>query len=481
MIKVSDIPKENIKGYEARIVTYAGLPNNCNDDLHVVKEIIHLKDGTEVPNLRLVWNYKRQFWTTSKGSQNHKQKKECESLDNLVEWDTRECDLYSNVAKALGDHGWRGDPRTLKRSPYLYGCDIKSTAILKRAYHDKNKLVGSYKVAVFDTERDVVNGTEQTIMATLSYGKKVYTAVQKSYMEGIANWEQRLHDMMKKYLGEYVDKRQIEWEVLVVDTEIDVIRSCFMKAHEWKPDLMTMWNINYDIKEIVKACERAGVDPKFIFSAPEIPTAYKFFEYIEGPKQKVTASGKVTPIKPADQWHTAKFPASFYIVDAMCVYRKLRVAKGDLPSYALDAILNLVLGIRKLKFKEAEGHTGLKWHQFMQQFYKLEYIIYNVFDCVSMEELDEKVLDCCIAFVSQTGFSDMQDFKSQPKRIADHMHYVALGNKTVFGTTSDKMVDEEIDKYIDLAGWINRNVTYFVQIVIFQMSHCRVNDSCLDI
>jgi len=49
-------------------------------------------------------------------------------------------------------------------------------------------------------------------------------------------------------------------------------------------------------------------------------------------KKKVTASGQVKPINPALQWHTLILTASFYVIDAMCVYRQLRMAAQEEPS-----------------------------------------------------------------------------------------------------------------------------------------------------
>jgi DNA polymerase elongation subunit (family B) len=251
-----------------------------------------------------------------------------------------------------------------------------------------------------------------------------------------------------------IEKRGIEWELLIVDKEIDIVIECFKRAHEWKPDFVAIWNIDFDIPFVMGACDRAGVDPRDIFSDPSVPEAYRYFKYKQGPKKKKMASGKEMPIKPADQWHTVYTPASFYLIDAMCVYRKLRVAAGELPSYGLDYVLGKEGCIRKLKFEEADGLTKLDWHIFMQSNYKIEYIIYNVVDCISMEELDEKTTDLRFAMPLACGCSDFETFKSQPRRTADALHYFALLNGKVFGTTSDEMATELDEKTLSPEGWI---------------------------
>lgn len=462
-------------GYECRFSVYCPPPEHGAADLHLVKEIEHFADGTFKPRTRLVKNYSYPFWVTNKGCQNHEQKKEWEEIGRLTKYESSRSKRDQAIAKALGMGWFQGDPRQLSRSPYLYGSDILSTAVMKKTYQQKwPDLITGYTVACFDTEKDVVYGTEEINMATISFGKKVFTAVQKAFVEGLSDVQDRAHASFKKYLGaidmkmkngkpnsdgtpeivDVVDMRGLEWEMIVVDTEIDVIIECMKRAHEWKPDFIAIWNIDFDMQMMVKACERANVDPADIFSDPSVPRQYRHFKYKQGQKQKKTASGKITPIKPADQWHTVFCPSSFYFIDAMCVYRKIRIAKGEEPSYALDAILDKILGARKLKFKEAEAYTKLEWHQYMQQHFKLEYIIYNVFDCVSMELLDETTLDLAVALPGGSGCSDFSNFKSQPRRTVDDLHYFAMNHDLIIGSTSDEM-QTDLDKLtLGLQDWI---------------------------
>ena len=44
--------------------------------------------------------------------------------------------------------------------------------------------------------------------------------------------------------------------------------------------------------------------------------------------------------------------SQFYFIDAGCVYRRIRIAKGMEANCFLDAILQKNLGIRKLKFDD---------------------------------------------------------------------------------------------------------------------------------
>jgi len=452
-----DTNGKEITAVECRHVVYCAPPefDDRAPDIHLVKEILHYEDGTSRPNVRLISNFKRKFWITKKGFQNHKQAKEWESLDKVNMFESTQSQLRYNVAKAIGEPWFKGNMRMLQRNPYIYGTDILSTAIIKRSYQDKfPDKITKYSTAMYDVETDVLHGTEQIIIATLSYGKRVFTAIQESFLSGQTDCIPRLRKMLDKYLGEYVTKRQIQWVVIIVKDEISIVKEIFQKAHEWQPDFVAIWNINFDMPKTIRAIENAGLDTKDIFSDPCVPIQYRHFKYKQGPKQKVTASGKTTPIKPPMQWHTVYCPSSFYFIDAMCAYRHIRIANAEEQSYSLDAILQKHLGIRKLTFKEADGFEKLDYHLFMQEKYPLEYVIYNVFDCVSMEELDEETSDLALTLPLFSGCSDFENFKSQPRRLADNLHYTCLSKGKVFGSTSDQMSNDFDKMTLGLDGWI---------------------------
>ena len=83
MRKVREFTKDEVVGIEAKHITYVTNQNGKSNDLHVVKEIFHLKDKTLVPRLRFVEDYQRPYYITEKGQQNHKEKKDYEYLNKL--------------------------------------------------------------------------------------------------------------------------------------------------------------------------------------------------------------------------------------------------------------------------------------------------------------------------------------------------------------------------------------------------------------
>lgn len=461
-------PTKTITGYECRFVVFCPPSNGEHDDLHVVKEVVHFSDGTTMPQLRPYKNFKRPFYITRKGLQNHKDKKEWEKKENLVEYQTTQSDLYYNVAKAL-EKPWIRDDRELKRSPFLYGSDILSTAVLKRKYMDTwPGIITPYSVAVYDVETNVFNEEGDIIMGTLSFKNNVVTAVRKSFFKGHADVENRLHAAFHKYLGNIpstddkgnpisvnvIAERGIKWTLVMVDDECDVVTTIFDYAHKWKPDFIAIWNIDFDIPKSVNALTKRNIDPKDVFCDPSVPYKFRRFKYRKGPTQKKTATGKMSPIPVHAQWHIVECPASFYFIDPMCAYKHNRIGEQEEQSYKLDAILDKHLKMRKLHFDESGTRVGIDLHMFMQEKYPFEYVIYNVFDCISVEMLDEKIKDLQLTLPMNSGCSDFYNFRSQPRRRADDLHFFLQGHNHIIGSTSDEMADELDDETIDGTGWI---------------------------
>lgn len=448
---------KKILGKECRFAVYIPPAEHGGDDYHLIKEITHYEGNESSSDVKLVKNMKRPFWVTKKGFQNHESKKEWEKQEHLIKFETTESQMNESIAKAMNKRWLAGDKRKLFSEPYLYGADILSTSIIKQMYLDKYKEIRTYStVAVYDVETDVVIGHGEINIASVTMKDKCYTWVTKEYVEGIGNVHYQVDEMMNKYLGKYVTDRNLKCELHIVDNAIEIVKQSFLKLHEIKPDFLEFWNMDFDISRILDACTAYNVDPKDIFSDPIVPVQNRFFRYKQGKKQKVTASGVVTPIKPADRWHTVFAPSSFYCIDGMCVYKKVRQGKQEEPSYRLDSILDKELGVRKLNFTEADHiKIKLKWHQYMQTNYKLQYIIYNRFDCISVELLDEKTLDVCATLSEFSGCSDYELFSSLPKRAAERLHFYVMNKGLIIGTSGKSLVEDLDEETMKLSGWIS--------------------------
>lgn len=449
-----------IKGRECKHAIYVTANDGSPNDFLVIKEYEHSEDGKVTPSLRMIQNFKRPYWITREGHRNHNDKKEWEDASRLQRYESTQINLVRSICRSLGRAPVKTDMRILNRSPYIYGTDVTSPVIVKQHYMQTwSDCQSDNLVSVLDLETDVLKpegseGAGEPIMGSITMKEKVKLIVVSSFFEGIAFPEQKIRAAFQKYLGDVAEKRNIKLEIEFVEDAGKLAFELVKTAHEWSPDFLSIWNMNFDIPKMIKMLEKYGYSLPEVWSDPKVPDRYKFFKYVEGPAQKVTASGKTMALHPAEQWHTVVTPASFYVIDQMCVYLKLRIAKGKEPSYALDAVLEKHLGIRKLKFEEANHVSGLEWHRLMQQDYKAEYCVYNIFDCISAEMLDEKTTDLSRQLSTMCGFSEYHRFPSQPRRTCDDLHFVCLEKNKVAGTTSDQMETELDKKTVPLEGWI---------------------------
>jgi len=476
---MSKVNPDNIEAYECKHVFYAPSTESKNDDLVFIKERLHLKDGTTVPNTRMLSNPKRTFYVTKKGKRNHEQKKLFEKLSNVNAYTTTQSRLSTDVAKALGNPGYNPGLRQLAKSPYLYGTDVSMEALTKYKYMTKYpKAITPNTVAVLDIETDIRQNNEVILSCALTFKSHAVLAVYAPWVEEIDDVEGKVKAAAKKYLSDIPDdgtgekndycgdvwgRRNIDLEVVLCKTSGECAKVCIDRAHTWMPDFIAIWNIDFDLPKIMTRCELDGINLADMFSDPKVPPAYRFANYIRGNKTRETASGKKMNLAPAEQWHRFTSPASFFMIDAMCVYRIIRAAKGLDPSYALDAILTKELGVRKLKFSQADHCTaGYEWHAFMQANYKIEYLVYNLFDCISVEMLDEKEKDLSTTINNNSKQSEYTIFPRQPKRTSYSLHFYALDKGMVIASTPPEIAVEDDKEVVSTDGHIITLSTHLV-------------------
>ena len=458
----------DVRGFECKHIHYVTSSTDSNNDLLFVKGYVHLHDGRQIPQTFQRENFKRPFWVTRPLHRTHQDKKEWEDESKLMRFESTQAKLVTNAAKALGVSApMNGQLRRLARSPYLYGCDITPGALLKAHYMAKfPDLSSPNRVAVSDTETDILKnpgdpGFEEIIMQSITFKDRVFFAATAEFFQGmdLQKVPELIQAAARKYIGWVLDERNITIEIAIVQNAGDVAAAVLQKAHEWQPDFLTFWNMEYDIGKMERALTDHGYDLNQVWSDPSVPKQYQSYRFKQGAKQKVTASGKTMPLHPAEQWHSVTSPASFFVIDSMCVYLRMRIAKGKQPSYALNAILGKELkGIQKLHLEELDAiEDGRIWHQEMQKNHKIEYCVYNIFDCISVELLDEKIKDLQMQISAQCEYSEYWKFPSQPRRTCDDLHFFVqtMEPKKICATTSDEMMTDLDLETVNPEGWIN--------------------------
>lgn len=456
---MTEISKDDIVALECKNVFYARSKYDPGRDAVIIKERVHLKDGRTEPRVVVKVNPKRKFYISKKGVQKtHKQKRLFESLDNVHEYTTTQANLTRDIARAMGNPGFNPGLKKLAESPYLYGTDVSMRALAKMRYIEKAPdAITPNSVAVLDIETDIDNGNENVLCCSLTMKNKVILAVWKPFVEGHGDQEtlqRKVRDACWKYIPNAMKTRKINVEVVLCDKPGQCAEVCFKRAHEWKPDFVAIWNINFDLPIILENAKRDGVDMEAMFSDPSVPEEFRFFDYTEDSKTHETANGTKRNKAPHEQWHRFNSSAGFYVIDAMAVYYTLRMAAGKEPGYSLDAVLDRRLGKRKLKFKEADAYVGGLWHSFMQKNFKIEYLVYNIWDCVSVEELDEQEKDLSTSISILCKQNEYDLFPRQPKRTAFSLHFYSLKKNHVIASSPPQIEVEDDGHVVSTEGWI---------------------------
>ena len=430
------------------------------DDLHVVKEILHFEDGTSEPALNFIKNYKRTAYIAKPGKRDYKEKRVREKLENLTKIEATESDIYYKVAKQLGLQ-FTGSVRSLLNSPHIYGLDITSTSVLASQYRKKyhSGKITPCSVAGFDIETNMLKPGNEITISTVSFKDRAVVTVTKDFVKGILNPEEAIRNTLDRLIGDTLKERNIKVQIKIVENEAMAVVETFKEVHKWQPDIISSWNQVYDLENSVRALEDAGIDPATVFSDPSVPKEYMYARWEEGLKEKKTDSGKLTSINMEERWNRMICPASFYFLDAMTVYSRVRAqSESKEEKYTLEHILKVNGLPGKLDIEEARHllKGSPDWHKFLQRYYPLEYIAYNLIDCIVLEELDEKIKDLSTMVPSQCKFSDYFSFKSQPKRVTDALHWFALDRGYVLGTTGqrDSMTGGWNEYVVSIRDWI---------------------------
>lgn len=438
---------------------------NSESDAVSVKEKVLLKDGRLIDNIRLLVDYERPFWITNPPFRNHKQKKERELVNHLTEFKSTDRLLVENIKRALGNFYLGNTMRDVCNNPYIYGTDIPIESLVKKDYEKDRKTSEQhpYSYGTFDIETYTADYEfmDQPIMGTTVTGKVIQTTVHNHFIRQFGDKAEKLiRNKVDELIGHHVKKLGLNLELEFVNDPGAVAKRSIERIHETDVDIIGIWNMDFDIPRVVETLVNYGYDPAEVFSDPKIPKEFKKFDYNKGPTIKKTEAGKETPIPFHERWNTASFPAKWTVLDAMCVYFRLRrVGGNESGGYGLDAVLQRNIDMGKLKFEEADGYVRKAWHDFMQTNYPIEYIVYNIFDSLGMYILEEKNKDIQVNFPLLCGVTPFKTASSNPKKFCDDLHFDLLESKSdegpsVLGSTGRQMVVEEDDNVVDRKGWV---------------------------
>lgn len=482
MAIMAGVKPEDIVERECKHVTY--VRSDPGQDALIAKLYLTLKDGRRIPHLAVIENYKRPYWLTKPHLRTHPQKIQYESLDNVDMFAINQANLANDICFKLG----KGKPNTSLRrlaragestgGQFMYGLDIGPEVFYKQKYQEK--WPDAFKpntVAVIDCETDVW-GDELPILWSLVseegcklYINEAWSAGEPDIVERIFDefklckddWFNQIKDKFKDKNGNYpkwIDTcYALDLEIVSFKDSLGITLAMIDDLHELQPDIVTGWNINFDMTVIEKTLKTYELDPSDVLSDPRVPRHYRNAYIKKGLEYKVTDSNREMRLAPQERWDICLTSSSWRVCCAMQIHWQLRKAKGkESGGYGLDAVLKRQLGAGKVNGISATSSVPegiLHWHMDMQKNYKVPYSVYSVFDSLGLYVKDAKDSDLSMQISMLAGPVDYSSFNSQPTINTADMFFTALKEmKQVMCSTSDDM-SEEVDKYLfGKDGWI---------------------------
>lgn len=415
-----------------------------NDDGVYASMIKHYQDGRKEKFTKLYKNFKRSFYVTKPSKRDHKQKRAFEKIENCNEYKCRQMDLIPTAAKALGQGFFRGRPKTLWRNPYIYDVDRSITSVFRsRIMKRYGEEFTPNKVAVVDIETNVLGGDEYPIIVGVTCLDRAYLGITKEFMDGIPGGEKEIREAIDFFVGNYVKERNIKIEIFIHESPGEISKRAIDFLYDVMPDIVTGWNLDFDIGKISEYIARDGYDLAEVFSDRSLDPQFKFFKHTPGTASKSKADTKGVMkdkfISFEERWGVVECPSPFAFCCSMQVYWQLRIAGGKEAGYGLDAVLNRVLKLSKLKIPGVKASDGLAWHVEAQKHFKAAYVAYNLFDDISVELLNETTKDLSYSLPIFGITTDYKFFSMQTKRTADDVAHEFLNDGLVICGTSDQM------------------------------------------
>ena len=441
-------------------------------DIVIVKTHRHDENGNVVPALKIESKLYRTFYTTKPQAQNHEFKKEWELMTNLEKHIVLNHELESSLDRILNGVSFgRRRPKRLNElcaSPYVYGVDIHIESLIKRKYQvdfEKSGLKPTKTTSgMFDIETDLVTGEgNDPNIITVTHENKVYTAILERFfvvkqpdgsflrgdLEEFKNFSKQtldhhIHELLvahvvknkKSKLLKKVMAEPFEYFYYIGKTPLDLIKWIFKQIHMNKTDFLGIWNLDFDIPKVLSTIKKEGASYEDIVCPPEIPKQYRYVKYSRDEKKDAPDIYK--------KWHWLHATGYSQFVDSMCLYRILRTVKGlESGGMSLDNILKINDLGGKLTFKNddpiTEELSGADWHRYMQKNEAYKYIVYNQFDCISMQLMEWKNDDLGSMYILG-GVSRLCKWTRQTRKVADALYFDALEEGMVLASPGSEEV-----------------------------------------
>lgn len=438
------------------------------DDALVVSEMIEYEDGETVPNLKIYKNLKVSFWVTQEAHRGHTDKKEFEATKHLDEFTVPYKDKDKEIHKILKgyvpNYLTPTQRRELYQSPYLYGGNIGVEALVAMAYkkelQKQGKVSHTPTTGFFDIEQSLLPSSYGKLpLMVFTTENKVFLAMKRSFMQEERNGKmvdvtvKDIEDAAHAYIDPLVasifaenddlesakGKLPFEYNFFVGDTEVDMINWIFGKMHETKVTFIGIWNLGYDIPEIIKVLKSSGIPLENVFADPSLRNKGFAKAHFKEDKRQVAHF--------TQKWHWLSNTAHFQFVDSMALYSYIRQVDGKEASYALDDILKKFGLGGKLKIDKTAELEGLQtedWHRAMLGRFFVSYALYAMWDGMSLQIL-EWLNNDLTAMMLLSDTTPPKFFPNQTIRVTNTLYQDWKPKGYILGTGIDVEADRDDD------------------------------------
>lgn len=383
------------------------------EDAVVASEIVEFEDGSTEPRLQVYKSPKMTFWLTQPSFQDHPDKKEFESLKRLdpytVSYKNKDREIFSLLNPGFTPNYLNPKQRrSVYQSPYVYGANLSIEARIglnyKKNLEKAQKIPQAPTTGFFDIEMSLLKSSYGKLpLMVFTAENKVFLACKKSFMVeprgdsfidiSLEDIERKareiidpLVDQVFKDSGDLEDSRiklPFQYEFFAGETEVDMIRWIWSKMHETKISLIGVWNIGFDIPQIMNVLKDAGVPLEEILAHPDmVRQGYAYANWREDKRDVAHFTQK---------WHWLSTASHYQFVDSMSLYSYIRTVDGKETSYGLDDILRKFGIGGKLKIDVGEDLDGLQtedWHRAMLSKHFTAYALYAMWDGMGLQILE---------------------------------------------------------------------------------------------
>lgn len=433
------------------------------EDALVVSEIVEDPETGEIkPNLRIFKSPSVPYWITQPVYQDHTEKKELEDVKKLDRFTALNKHKDREIFRQLNNLSYtpnfltRNQRREIMQSPFLYGGNIsvEAHAIInyRRNLEKQGRTPHTPTTGFLDIEQSLLPSSLGKIpLIVLTVENQVYLAMMASFMYeevdgkmvkvSVDDVRQAAHEHIdslvesifkeNKELKDFRSKVPFHYNFFVGEDEVEMIKWIFEKAHESQVSFIGVWNLGFDIPEIIKVLKDNGIPLKDVFVHPKLrDTGYAHVSYREDKRDVQHFTQK---------WHWLSATAHFQFVDSMALYSYIRTVDGKESSYALDDILQKFDLGGKLKIAKVDELKHLQtadWHRAMLSRFFIEYAVYAMWDAIGLQILEWRNSDMTTLLVS-SGSTPLKFFPNQTIRVTTTMFEEWLPKGRVLGTGVD--------------------------------------------